>query len=391
MIWRQTLLENLKTREALCFDLLDLKGQLSENPLRSDRDSTIQSLKTRSEENLQIVRFMMIKAADNAGKAGAEDIRATLSGKLKGDQLLGRKNIILFRLELDNMINKTKEAVREKREYFVFANNLFLFISFVVLIALCLWEGLLLIHQYRVQSAPLFKLSGRLAAFNKNIPESIQEIAEKIKKDIKFMPHSFEIGQITETLVSLCEDVTVKSKKLDELFIRDEKTTLYNYRYFKEHLIIDVERAKRFGDKVSLAMIDIDHFKQYNDANGHIAGDQVLGRLADVIVSQCRGSDVPSRFGGEEFAVLFPKTSHETASTIAERLRMVICAEPIPHEKHQPSGRLTVSIGIATFPDDAADWYTLINNADRALYHAKAAGRNMVIAFSSLDQEKKTI
>ncbi|MBV5327827.1 MAG: GGDEF domain-containing protein [Chlorobium sp.] len=390
MIWRQTLLDDLKAREALCFDLLDLKGQLSENPLRSDRDSTIHSPQQRSEENLQIVRFMMRKAADNAAKAGAGEIRAILSGTLKGDQLLERKNITLLRLELENMINKTKESVRERREYFVFANNLFLFFTFVVLVGLCLWEGLLLIRHYRVQSAPLFQLSGRLAAFNRNLPESIQETADKIKTDMKFMPHSFEIGQITETLVSLCEDVAVKSKKLDELFIRDEKTTLYNYRYFKEHLIIDVERAKRFDYKVSLAMIDIDHFKQYNDANGHIAGDQVLGRLADVIVSQCRSSDVPSRFGGEEFAVLFPKTAHETASSIAERLRMVICAEPIPHEKHQPSGRLTVSIGIATFPDDAADWYTLINNADRALYHAKAAGRNMVIAFSSIDQGDKT-
>lgn len=147
---------------------------------------------------------------------------------------------------------------------------------------------------------------------------------------------------------------------------------------------MEIERSKRAGDMVSIAMIDIDHFKQYNDEHGHVAGDRVLAQLAGIISSQCRTSDMPSRFGGEEFAVLFPRTDHETTLQISERLRMIICAEPVAHEKHQPEGRLTVSIGIATFPGDAPDWYTLVNNADRALYRAKSAGRNRVCAFSAI-------
>jgi diguanylate cyclase (GGDEF)-like protein len=99
---------------------------------------------------------------------------------------------------------------------------------------------------------------------------------------------------------------------------------------------------------------------------------------------------MPSRFGGEEFTVLFPQTGTETAMRISERLRQVICAEPVAHEKRQPEGRLTVSIGIASFPADATDWYTLINNADRALYHAKSSGRNQVCAFSSISKKEET-
>jgi len=137
-------------------------------------------------------------------------------------------------------------------------------------------------------------------------------------------------------------------------------------------------------------MIDLDHFKRYNDEHGHIAGDRVLEQLAGIIAEQCRSSDMPSRFGGEEFAVLFPQTGTETAMRISERLRQVICAEPFSHEKHQPEGRLTVSIGIASFPADAKDWYTLINNADRALYHAKSSGRNRVCSFSSISSKEET-
>lgn len=174
------------------------------------------------------------------------------------------------------------------------------------------------------------------------------------------------------------------SRKLDEIYIRDEKTNLYNYRHFKEHLIIEVERAKRMSDKVALAMIDIDHFKQYNDANGHIAGDRALKILADIIRGQCRAYDVPSRFGGDEFALLFPKTGIATAHDIVERLRHLISTAPFLHGEHQSIEPLTVSIGLAGFPGDATDWYNLINNADRALYTAKSLGRNNVANFSPI-------
>ena len=132
-------------------------------------------------------------------------------------------------------------------------------------------------------------------------------------------------------------------------------------------------------------MIDIDHFKRYNDTNGHVAGDKALKILANIISSQCRAYDVPARFGGDEFALLFPKTGTGTARDIAERLRKIISDEPFLHEAGKSVGEFTVSIGIATFPGDALDWTTLISNADRALYKAKAEGRNNVVVFQSME------
>lgn len=206
-----------------------------------------------------------------------------------------------------------------------------------------------------------------------------------MKKELTETEHSSDITQITKSIMSFCGDIEAKNKKLDEIYIRDEKTNLYNYRHFKEHLIIDVERAKRLSDSVSLAMIDIDHFKRYNDTNGHVAGDKALKILANIISSQCRAYDVPARFGGDEFALLFPKTGTGTARDIAERLRKIISDEPFLHEAEKSAGEFTVSIGIATFPGDALDWTTLISNADRALYKAKAEGRNNVVVFQSME------
>ena len=240
-------------------------------------------------------------------------------------------------------------------------------------------------NNYRQTLIPLAQLVGQLKLLNRNLPESIRDTAAEMKKDLTETGHSSDIAQITESIMKFCSDIDAKNKKLDEIYIRDEKTNLYNYRHFKEHLIIDIERAKRLNDKVSLAMIDIDHFKIYNDTNGHIAGDTTLKLMADVISRQCRAYDVPSRFGGDEFALLFPKTDTETARDIAERLRKIICDAPFMNEKHQPAGELTISIGIATFPNDALDWPTLISNADRALYRAKADGRNKVVMFSAMD------
>ena len=254
-----------------------------------------------------------------------------------------------------------------------------------MLLTLSITAGWLLHNNYRKTLLPLAQISGQLKLLNRDIPESIHDTAKEIKKELtETEAYSSEIAQITESIMGFCDDIEEKNKKLDELHIRDEKTNLYNYRHFKEHLIIDVERARRHGDKVSLAMIDIDHFKEYNDTNGHIAGDHALKRIADLIISQSRVSDVPARFGGDEFAVLLPDTDFVKAMDVAERLRKIVSDAKFPHKEENLAGHLTVSIGVATFPIDAADRETLIDNADRALYMAKATGRNTVVTFASM-------
>ncbi|MCW8797483.1 MAG: GGDEF domain-containing protein [Prosthecochloris sp.] len=264
------------------------------------------------------------------------------------------------------------------------------FFLFIVLLILLLFSGgatTLIIKNYRQTVIPLNRLAGTLLQFNKDLPESIHDTAEDVKKSCPKDCFSSDINRVTETIVTFCQDLEMKNRKLDELFIKDEKTNLYNYRHFKEHLIGDVARAKRYNDLVSLAMLDIDHFKAYNDANGHIAGDRVLQRIAEIILEECRHTDVPARFGGEEFAILFPRTDAAQARGIVVRLMEVICAEPFERERNQPGGRLTISAGIATFPHDAQGWYSLINNADRALYESKSTGRNKVINYEEIRTE----
>lgn len=162
--------------------------------------------------------------------------------------------------------------------------------------------------------------------------------------------------------------------------ITDPLTGLPNRRYMEEFLEAELARIERYGGSCSLAMIDVDDFKHYNDTLGHIAGDEVLRSLADVLRDELRVSDIAARYGGEEFSVIMVNADREEAEEAAERLRRTIERHPFPDEDIQPSGDLTVSIGIATYPRDAESYGELVGSADEALYAAKRSGKNRVRA-----------
>jgi diguanylate cyclase (GGDEF)-like protein len=162
----------------------------------------------------------------------------------------------------------------------------------------------------------------------------------------------------------------------------DELTGLRNYRYFVESLAQELLRSDQYGVPVSLVMADVDSFKQYNDHNGHQAGNDVLVLVARVLKDTVRPVDLVARFGGEEFAVVLPSTTKESAMKAAERIRSAIEQESFPHASSQPGGRLTLSAGVATYPGDAAGSNELVHSADRALYEAKARGRNRIAIFA---------
>ena len=124
---------------------------------------------------------------------------------------------------------------------------------------------------------------------------------------------------------------------------------------------------------------DIDHFKQYNDANGHIEGDEALKEFSEILLERLRQTDVASRYGGEEFIMLLPETSKENAAYLANDICSLVESHTFKGEKTQPGGVLTVSIGVASFPDDAIDEVELLRLADQALYKAKEEGRNRAI------------
>lgn len=159
---------------------------------------------------------------------------------------------------------------------------------------------------------------------------------------------------------------------------RDELTGLYNFRFFREYLMREVQRRERHAPPLSLVMIDIDNFKTYNDRNGHEAGNDVLSAVAHLLSDALRKTDVAARYGGEEFVLLLPATPKTGALLVAERARASIEAHGFDHGESQPGGKLTVSIGIATYPGDARGADELIRHADSALYVAKANGKNQV-------------
>lgn len=160
----------------------------------------------------------------------------------------------------------------------------------------------------------------------------------------------------------------------------DPMTGLYNVRQLWLLLDRELERARRYGHRCSLAMIDIDSFKEYNDRHGHLQGDEVLKRAAELFREQIRNSDSVARYGGEEFVLIMPETGKKIALVVGEKLRLAFELCSFPHEETQPGGRLTISMGVATFPDDADNARTLLDLADQALYEAKRAGKNRVIA-----------
>ncbi|HWR02911.1 MAG TPA: diguanylate cyclase [Humidesulfovibrio sp.] len=159
----------------------------------------------------------------------------------------------------------------------------------------------------------------------------------------------------------------------------DELTGLYNRRYFNDAIGREVERFKRFGQRFSLVMLDVDHFKRFNDTYGHTAGDDALRTVSSVLQNTARSFDHVVRYGGEEFALILPHTDADQAVAAAERMRCAIAANPVKVGNQDVP--ITVSLGAATFPEDAINARDLVCRADEALYEAKRT-RNTACSFS---------
>src|SRR5712691_8223473 len=178
-------------------------------------------------------------------------------------------------------------------------------------------------------------------------------------------------------------------ERLREQAMRDKLTGLYNRHYVEEWFGLELRRAQRHGRPVAAIMLDIDHFKRFNDTLGHEAGDLVLRELAGVLGRFARESDVACRYGGEEFLVLLPECPFDDARCKAEQLREEVAKLELRYDD-RPLGPVTVSIGVAAFPDHAKESEELLRCADDALYLAKQTGRNRVVAYSTDWQKAST-
>jgi len=172
------------------------------------------------------------------------------------------------------------------------------------------------------------------------------------------------------------EELQRMNEILEQLSITDGLTTLHNHRYFQEYLAKEVKRASRTGEPLSLVMIDIDHFKMWNDRLGHSGGDDILRRIAEIMQQLTRETDLLARYGGEEFALLLPDTELEGAIRLAEKIRGTVAETRFfidPPSERQP---VTVFVGVSVFTGDKRAFF---DEADQALYRAKAAGRDCVM------------
>ncbi len=164
-----------------------------------------------------------------------------------------------------------------------------------------------------------------------------------------------------------------------ELSYMDALTGIRNRRYFDEALEAEIQRASREGTCFVLLMIDIDNFKFYNDVNGHQKGDDALKKIAALFSAACRNYDTVARYGGEEFAIIFPGVDRGNALELASRIQWAMRRTEFDGEEFIPSGALTISIGVACFPEHARTGEGLVGRADQALYEAKNSGRNQTI------------
>ncbi len=169
-------------------------------------------------------------------------------------------------------------------------------------------------------------------------------------------------------------------KLTKRLSVTDELTGLFNYRYLQQRLEDEIERARRYSRSIALLMLDADDFKLFNDTHGHIAGDRALEEIGIVLRRAVREIDVVCRYGGEEFSVILPETDAEGAYVVAEKVREAIAVHRFADANGEREVRLTVSIGLATYPGSASDREELLRQADDALYQAKNFGRDRVRA-----------
>ncbi len=165
-------------------------------------------------------------------------------------------------------------------------------------------------------------------------------------------------------------------EELKKLSITDGLTQLYNSRHFYTQLKSEIERFKRYGQQLSLLLLDIDHFKIYNDTFGHLEGDKILIRIGQIINACLRKMDTAYRYGGEEFTIVLPGTPGEEAKTVAERLRAAVAAEDFT-DGDEPGSRITISIGVTQYcPEEPIS--SFVQRADQAMYQSKQNGRNKV-------------
>ncbi|MDX2470352.1 MAG: diguanylate cyclase [SAR324 cluster bacterium] len=214
-----------------------------------------------------------------------------------------------------------------------------------------------------------------------------QKVIETGVTDFMFKPYSikdasFKIRSIIDTKQRLSQ-LNTNIEKAEKSAVTDAMTGLYNRGYYDHYAENLLAKAKSEGTGFAIIMSDVDNFKNYNDTNGHQLGDVVLIKIAKILQTSVREQDLASRYGGEEFVIMLPGASAVVGKKVAESIRQKVDEAPFPKEESQPLGKVTISFGVAVFPEHGETIQELLKKADDCLYIAKEQGRNKVIVYGS--------
>ena len=186
----------------------------------------------------------------------------------------------------------------------------------------------------------------------------------------------FVSGYLSKNLHEKEELLTELLRQTRELSVTDGLTGLYNQMHFFELLDRETRQSRRHGMSYSLIIFDVDHFKNYNDHNGHLRGSETLREIAAIMKKKFRASDLLAKYGGDEFVVILPQTDKVGAYLAAERLRESVEHEPFPGAETQPQKKITISMGLASYPEHGLNDNEILTRADKASYFGQGVGRN---------------
>ncbi len=211
---------------------------------------------------------------------------------------------------------------------------------------------------------------------------SSKQLTHMVGFDVLLLFAYLTSAYLSQNLKENEDKLQVLLEKFREQSVTDGLTELYNQSHFFLLFNLQLERSKRYNTPFSLIIFDVDHFKNYNDSNGHLAGSEALRKVGRLMKKVFRASDILAKYGGDEFVVILPNSDKIGAFLGAERIRETVENEHFDGGKTQPLGKVSLSLGIASYPEHGSTTEDILENADKALYFAKETGRNKAVIYS---------
>lgn len=363
----------------------DTIRRLSTNKANLDKHNHISKILEKNVAKInKLSHQIFLLKNPNRGSRSASDLM------YKMDQV-GNQTYILIKAHNKMHQKELEDFIRESSKNEKYINLMLIFTLILIFIF-----GLAIINFFnKYIQKPIEKLSsgfqgvshGRWNQVQLDQNDELSDLAKEFNAMIERMGSSYE--DLEKEVRARTRELNDLNKRLEIMSRTDGLTGLFNQRYFFERYAHEYERVLRYNRPLSVFMIDIDFFKQYNDNNGHPAGDKVIIGVSKIIAQKSRKIDLVARYGGEEFVIVAPEMDKKEAWSFAERLRLAVQKEKFFNEKKQPGGKITISIGVAVFPDVNSSAENLLQKADDALYAAKRDGRNLSILYSNFKKERK--